>query len=69
MGKKKINLWILHAGLGHPSPYFYNLCKELKKHKNIKVLINANLPVNNKAKNGIVYFNRLKRFYNSEDIN
>ena len=26
-----INIHILHAGIAHKSPYFYNFCKELEK--------------------------------------
>ncbi len=65
MSKKVI--WILHAGISHKSPYFYNLTRELKKYDFLDVVINPSLPVDKKTDNGIVYFNRLKRFYKSED--
>lgn len=68
MEKKQIKLWILHAGLGHPSPYFYNLCNEFKKHKNLEVIVKPELPIDISTNNGIIYFNRLKRYYNSNDI-
>ena len=69
MEKNKVTLWILHAGFGHKSPYFYNLCKELKKHENLEVIVDSELPLNISPDCGIVYFNRLKRYYNSADIN
>jgi glycosyltransferase involved in cell wall biosynthesis len=69
MGKKHIKLWILHAGLGHPSPYFYNLCNEFEKYKNIDIIVTPELPLNISTDNGIIYFNRLKRYYDSENIN
>ena len=64
---KKI-IWILHAGIQHPSPYFYNFCKELNNYDYHEYIGNPNLPINKKITNGIVYFNRLKRFYKSDDI-
>ncbi len=69
MEKEKITLWILHAGIEHPSPYFYNFCNELKNYKNYEYIINPELPLDKTINKGIVYFNRLKRFYKSEDIN
>lgn len=64
-----MELYILHAGINHPSPYFYNFCEELKKYDDVNVIINPDLPSFFPESNGIVYFNRLKRFYNSQDIN
>ena len=32
-------------------------------------MVNPDLPIDIKEENGIVYFNRLKRYYNSQDIN
>ena len=61
-------LYIPHAGLGHPSPFFYNLLKEFEKYKDIEIIVSPDLPTT-KVKNGIIYFHRLKRFYSSEDIN
>ncbi len=69
MEKKQITIWILHAGIEHPSPYFYNFCRELSAYNNFEFIINPDLPSNKKVNNGIIYFNRLKRFYNSNDIN
>jgi len=69
MENKKIKLWILHAGLGHPSPYFYNLCNEFRKFNNIDITVNPDLPLNVLTNDGVVYFNRLKRYYDSNDIN
>ena len=57
-----MDLYILHAGISHPSPYFYNLEKELKQYPEINVIINPNLPTIPPRDKGIVYFNRLKRF-------
>lgn len=68
MENEKLNLWILHAGLGHPSPYFYNLCNELGKYENINITINPDLPLDILTDNGVVYFNRLKRYYDSKSI-
>lgn len=64
-----MDLYILHAGISHPSPYFYNLEKELKQYPEINVIINPNLPTIPPRDKGIVYFNRLKRFYDSNDLN
>ena len=69
MEKSKKMIWILHAGINHPSPYFYNFCKELDKIDDYSYVIDPNLPLDKNIKNGIVYFNRLKRFYKSDDIN
>jgi glycosyltransferase involved in cell wall biosynthesis len=69
MGNKTMKLWILHAGLGHPSPYFYNLCNEFNKYKDIEVIVKPDLPLEVTVDNGVVYFNRLKRYYDSEDMN
>ena len=69
MEEKKIKIWILHAGIEHPSPYFYNFCLELNNYKDYEYVVNPNLPLNELVDKGIVYFNRLKRFYNSEDFN
>lgn len=60
--KDKIKIWILHAGLEHTSPYFYNFCLELKKYNKYEYIINPNLPIDENVENGIVYFNRLKDF-------
>ena len=68
MEKGRVKLWILHAGIGHVSPYFFNLSNELKKYKDYEVIVDANMPLDIKTKNGIVYFNRLKRYYDSDDI-
>ena len=68
MEQQKIKIWILHAGLGHQSPYFYNLCNEFNNHKNIEIIVKPELPLDMFTNNGIVYFNRLKRYYNSNDI-
>src|SRR5574344_400021 len=68
MEQQKVKIWILHAGLGHPSPYFYNLCNEFKNHENIEIIIKPELPLDVTTNNGIVYFNRLKRYYNSDNI-
>ena len=68
MEKNKIRLWILHAGLEHPSPYFCNFCSELNKYENYDYVVNPELPLNEKTNNGIVYFNRLKRFYKGNSI-
>ena len=61
MEEKKIKIWILHAGIEHPSPYFYNFCLELNNYKNYEYVVNPNLPLNELVDKGIVYFNRLKR--------
>lgn len=58
---------ILHAGLGHPSPFFYNFIPCLEKYKDVKIVVSPDLPVN-KEKNGIVYFHRLKRYYDSQNL-
>ena len=64
-----LEIHILHAGITHPSPYFYNFCLNLDKYAEIKYTIDPNLPTNAPKDNGIIYFNRLKRFYDSDDIN
>lgn len=63
-----ITIYILHAGLSHPSPYFYNFCKELDKEKGFNYIINPELPETEPNGNGIIYFNRLKRFYDSDNM-
>lgn len=62
-----ITIYILHAGISHPSPYFYNFCKQLDKINDFNYIINPELPDKPPKGKGIIYFNRLKRFYNSED--
>ena len=69
MGKGKVKIWILHAGIDHPSPYFYNFCSELNTYENYEYIINPELPLEEKVNKGIIYFNRLKRFYNNDDVN
>lgn len=64
---KKINIYILHAGITHPSPYFYNFCKNLDTNK-FSYVINKDLPDSPPNSNSIIYFNRLKRFYDSDSI-
>ena len=64
-----LEIHILHAGITHPSPYFYNFCLNLDKYAEIKYTIDPNLPTNAPKDKGIIYFNRLKRFYDSDDIN
>ena len=68
MGKDKIKIWILHAGIEHPSPYFYNFCRELSNYENYEYVINPQLPLEENVNIGIIYFNRLKRFYNNDNI-
>ena len=68
MGKGKVKIWILHAGIDHPSPYFYNFCSELNTYENYEYIINPELPLEEKVNKGIIYFNRLKRFYNNDDV-
>lgn len=68
MEKNKIKIWILHAGIDHPSPYFYNFCLELNAYENYEYIINPKLPLEEQTNKGIVYFNRLKRFYNNDSI-
>ncbi len=63
-----MELYILHAGLTHPSPYIYNLYNELKSYEDIEVTVKPNLPEYASPKTGIIYFNRLKRFYDSKDM-
>lgn len=63
-----ITLYILHAGITHPSPYFYNFCKELELHHNYKYIIDPNLPDFSPDDKEIIYFNRLKRFYDSNNM-
>lgn len=65
----KIKIWILHAGLKHPSPYFYNFCLELDKYSDFEYIVSPDLPFKEKVDFGIIYFNRLKRFYKSDDLN
>ncbi len=67
MGKNKIKIWILHAGIDHPSPYFYNFCSELNAYENYEYVVNPELPLEEKVEKGIIYFNRLKRFYNNAE--
>lgn len=62
-----MKLYILHAGLTHPSPYFYNLEKSLKKYKDIDITINSDIPNYKPTEKSILYFNRLKRYYDSND--
>lgn len=68
MGEDKIKIWMLHAGIEHPSPYFYNFCSELNTYENYEYVINPELPLEEKVNKGIIYFNRLKRFYNNDNI-
>ncbi len=68
MAKNKIKVWILHAGIEHPSPYFYNFCFELNTYENYEYIVNPELPLKEKIDKGIIYFNRLKRFYNNDNI-
>ena len=63
-----IKIHILHAGIAHKSPYFYNFCKELEKFDDFSYVIDPNLPNTRPEGNGIIYFNRLKRYYDSYDI-
>lgn len=63
-----ITLYILHAGITHPSPYFYNFNLEIKKYNNFNVIINPELPNFEAKGKSIIYFNRLKRFYKSDNI-
>lgn len=67
MEKHKKIIWILHAGLGHKSPYFYNLINELRNYNNYNIITKGDMP-NQKTQNGVVYFNRLKRYYDNNDI-
>lgn len=62
-----MDIYILHAGISHPSPYFHNLGIELKKYPDINLIINPELPNSKPNNNGVIYFNRLKRFYRSDD--
>ena len=62
-----ITIYILHAGITHPSPYFYNFCKKIDKYDDFNYVINPDIPKEGPNGNGIIYFNRLKRFYDSND--
>jgi len=64
-----IRVHILHAGISHPSPYFYNFIKQLDKYEDFNYVISPCLPEDSPNDKGIIYFNRLKRFYDSNDIN
>lgn len=68
MEKEKVKLWILHAGIEHPSPYFYNFCLNLNGNNDYDYIVNPDLPLDMIINKGIVYFNRLKRFYDSNNI-
>lgn len=63
-----IDIHILHAGITHPSPYFYNFCNNIKKYKDFRYVIQADLPKSKPDNQGIIYFNRLKRFYDSNSM-
>ena len=59
-----IKITILHAGINHPSPYIYSMCKELDKYDDIEYIITPELPLKEKADRcSIIYFHRLKRYY------
>ena len=64
-----ITVHILHAGISHPSPYFYNFCRYLENYDDFDYIINPELPEIPPVDKGIIYFNRLKRFYDSNYIN
>ena len=64
-----IMVHILHAGISHPSPYFYNFIKQLDKYEDFDYVINPDLPEESPVDKGIIYFNRLKRFYDRNDMN
>lgn len=66
--KDKITVWILHAGIGHKSPYFSNLIETWQADKNYNLIVDPNFPQGIAPKNGFIYFNRLKRFYSSDNI-
>lgn len=63
-----MTLHILHAGLGHPSPFFYNFLKTFETYNDIKIIVSPDLPIGICEK-GVIYFHRLKRFYCSNDMN
>lgn len=64
-----IKITILHAGINHPSPFIHSLCIELDKYDNIKYEINPALPTTKSTYNRhVLYFHRLKRYYDSNDI-
>jgi len=59
---------MLHAGISHPSPYFYNLCNALKEiNSEINIFINPDIPSYAPKEPSILHFHRLKRYYNSND--
>ena len=58
---------ILHAGIAHPSPYFYNFCNALRQiAPDIKLSVNPEIPSTSPRGQGILHFHRLKRFYQSD---
>ena len=65
-----IKITILHAGINHPSPFIHSLCIELDKYDDIKYEINPALPTEKSTYNcHVLYFHRLKRYYDSNDMN
>lgn len=62
-----MELRILHAGVSHPSPYFYNFCRALKKiSPEIDISLDPSIPFSSPKDHGILHFHRLKRFYSSD---
>lgn len=62
-----MTLHVLHAGIGHPSPFFYNFLPAFEKYQDIVINVSPELPTD-KTEKGIIYFHRLKRYYDSNDI-
>lgn len=64
-----MNLYIMHAGISHTSPFFYNLIKTLQEYDDLNVICQPDIPdCTDNTKESIIYFHRLKRYYDSDDI-
>ena len=65
-----IKVTILHAGINHPSPFIHSLCMELDKYNDIEYEINPTLTSTKSIYSyHILYFHRLKRYYDSNNMN
>lgn len=64
-----MNLYIMHAGISHSSPFFNNLIKTLQEYDDLNVICQPDIPnCYTNTKESIIYFHRLKRYYDSSDI-
>ena len=61
-------VYLLHAGITHPSAFIRQMKNDLNKKKKLSVIITPYPPETIPNQRSIIFFQRLKRFYDNQNI-